>query len=153
MRAELPLPEGPAQEAEDGPAPPVVSGGAEAGQPVGPPERLLSAVEKIEVLLRELDEAVEEEVQLLQRPDATPPDELHGLPLKGAGRLVEQRLAEYALVREAPVEGALADAGPARDLLHRYARHPALLEERPGGAQDGPPVARRVTALRPPERR
>ena len=45
--------------------------------------------------------------------DAGLPDELHRPPLELAGRLVEEGLAEDALVREAPVEGPLADAGGA----------------------------------------
>ena len=125
------------QEPEHSRTTPVVGRVREALQPVTPAQRLVAAVEQVEVLLGEPDEAPEEEVQPLHR---RPP------------RLAQERLAQEALVREAAVERALANARGPRHLFHGHVRDAPLLEERPGRAQDLLPVARRVPSLRLPGR-
>src|SRR3954451_7416668 len=62
--------------------------------------------------------------------------------------LREQRVDQRLLVREAPVDGADADARVVGDVVQRGAQSP-LREELTGGSEDSNPVALGVLAQRP----
>src|SRR5215210_2392981 len=130
------------QEPEHGRAAPVVGGIREALQPVSPAQRLVAAVEQIQVLRGEVDERAEECVELLQSRRVGFSQYLQRLLLQTPRGLVEEGLAQIALVGESPVERTFSDTRRPRHLLHRDARDAALLKKHPRRVEDYAPVAR-----------
>src|SRR5215210_2792805 len=127
----FPLADGRSQEPEYGRAAPIVGGVREALQPIRPAQRLVAAVEQGQVLRREAYEPVQEYGELLQCRRSGLAQQLERLLLQVPRWLVEERLAQIALVWEAPVECPLPDVGCPRYIFHSDAGDAALPEERP----------------------
>src|SRR5215212_2406421 len=119
----------------------------EALQTIGPAQRLVAAVEQVQVLRGKTHEPFQEGVELLDGSRPRFAQDLQRLLLEMPDGLVEKGLAQKALVREAPVERALPDARRPGYLFHSDACDATLLEERACRLQDQTPVARRVASL------
>lgn len=108
---------------------------------------LVAAIEKVQVIVQEVNQPIQKSVQLRQGVPARTTDDLQRLFLKLSGRLVQKSLAEETFVGKPPVERALADASLPRHLFHRDPGYALLPKKPPGRPKYPTPVPGRVAAL------